>query len=136
MELVIPRDIDGPEFAKLAKCMIDSHGLSIGYANDNPLLDTCIYEVKYDDGYKVSLAANTIATNLFAQVDAERNRHVLLDQIVDYCPDVTDIKQGDTFTTSKNVVCCRQETMHLYLTFHVPCAPTCFWSLNISIRLF
>jgi hypothetical protein len=32
-----------------------------------------MYRVDYPDGYKVSLAANTIAKNMFAQVDDERD---------------------------------------------------------------
>ena len=53
--------------------MKDTHGLTIGTTNSNPILDTRMYEVEYQDGYKASLTANTIAQNLFAQVDEEGN---------------------------------------------------------------
>ena len=52
MKLVIPRDVDVPEFAKVTKRLKDAHGLPIGCANDNPLLETCIYEAEYADEYK------------------------------------------------------------------------------------
>ena len=61
MELAIPRDSDGTEFAKVAKRLRDADCLPIGKANDNPLLDTRIYEVEYPDGYKAALAAKIIA---------------------------------------------------------------------------
>jgi len=37
------------------------NGIPIGTANDNPLLDTRMYEVKHVDGRKQALAANIIA---------------------------------------------------------------------------
>ena len=40
-------------------------------ANDNPILDSRVYEAEFLDGNKASLAANAIAENLFAQVDDE-----------------------------------------------------------------
>ena len=47
MELVMPRDDEGPEFSRVTKRLRDANGLPIGTANDNPLLDTRIYEVEY-----------------------------------------------------------------------------------------
>jgi hypothetical protein len=40
MELAIPRDSDGPEFARVTKRLKDKDGLPIGRANNNPILDT------------------------------------------------------------------------------------------------
>jgi hypothetical protein len=39
------------------KDLSDKDGLPIGTANNNPIMDTRLYEV---DGHKASLAANTI----------------------------------------------------------------------------
>ena len=76
--------------------------LHIGTANENPILDTRVYEVKYVDGHKASLNANAIAQNMFAQVDDKGNRHVLFDEIINHCHTVLDLKQADAFTvTSK-----------------------------------
>ena len=66
MELALPKDGDEPQFARVTKRLRDAHGLPIGMAHDNPLLDSRIYEVEYADGHKASLSANTIATNMFA----------------------------------------------------------------------
>ena len=87
MELAMDRGGDGPEFAKVTKRLRDANGIPIGNANDNPLLDTRIYEVEYLDSYKASLSANEIAQNLFAQVDEEGNRYVLFDSIIDHRKD-------------------------------------------------
>ncbi len=56
----------------------------MGTKNDNPILDTRVYEVEFPDGEVSELAANVIAENLYAQCDAEGNTVLLLDAIVDH----------------------------------------------------
>ena len=73
MEVALPRDTEGPDFSCVTKHLKDENGLPIGTANENPILDTRVYEVEYVDGHKASLTANAIAQNMFAQVDDEGN---------------------------------------------------------------
>ena len=87
MEVALPRDSEGPEFARVTKCLRDANGLPIGTANNNPILNRRMYEVECADGHKASMAANTIAINLFAQVDEDGNRHVLFNEITDHRSD-------------------------------------------------
>ena len=61
MEVALPRYGEGPEISRVVKCLRDKDGITIGTANDNPILDFQIYEVEYPDGHRESLAAN--ATN-------------------------------------------------------------------------
>ena len=57
------------------------------------------------------MAANAIAQNLFAQVDAEGNRHVLFDEIIDHRTDGKEVKQQDAFlTTTRSGTRQRRET--------------------------
>ena len=44
MELAMPRDGDGPEFAKVTKRLRDKDGLPIGKAHDNPILEARMYD--------------------------------------------------------------------------------------------
>ena len=97
MELALDRGEDGPSFAKVTKRLRDANGLPIGTANDNPILDTRLYEVEYLDGYKASLYANEIAQNLFAQVDEEGNRYVLFDSIINHRKNSKALKKEDGF---------------------------------------
>ena len=60
IHLEIPRDEEGPDFAKVTKCLRGKDGLPIGIAHNNSILNTRIYEVEYRDGYKASMAANAI----------------------------------------------------------------------------
>ena len=102
MELALPGQDGEQQYAKVTKHLKDKDGLPIGTANDNPILDTRMYEVEYIDGHKASLTANAIAQNLFAQVDEEGNRHVLLDEIIDHRKDSTAVAKEDTFITTKS----------------------------------
>ena len=69
-----------------------------------------MYEVEFTDGEKASLAANYIAENLFAQVDDEGNRQVLMNEIIDYRTNGTKLKQQDAFITTKMGTKRRRET--------------------------
>jgi hypothetical protein len=102
MEVTLPRDNDGPTFAKVTKRLKDANGLPIGTANDNPILDTRVYEVEYLDGHRTALAANAIAANMFAQIDDDGNRFVMLDSILDHRTDGSEIKPEDAFIISSN----------------------------------
>ena len=75
---------NSPSFAKVKKRLRDAQGLPIGTANDNPILDTRMYEVEYLNGFTTSMAANSIAENMLAQVDDEGSCHVLFDEIVEH----------------------------------------------------
>ena len=77
MELAFPRDEPGTEFARVTKTLCNHNGLLVGTANQNPILDSRMYEVEYQDGHNASLSDNAIAQNMFAQVDEEGNRHIM-----------------------------------------------------------
>ena len=92
MEFALPRDSEGPEFAKVTKRLRDGNGIPIGTANDNPILDSHVYEVEFADGYKASLTANANVENLFPQIDNEGHGFVLLDSIVDHRINGSELK--------------------------------------------
>jgi hypothetical protein len=85
MELAMPRGPENSmEYAKVKRRVVDQDGVPVGVANQNPLLDTRQYEVEWYDGRKEILFANTIAENLFSQVDEDGNRNVILHDITDH----------------------------------------------------
>ena len=102
MELAIPQgDSLEPRLARVMKRLKDANGLPIGLANENPILDTRMHEVKYLDGERTLLAANNIAENLFAQIDDEGNRQVLIDEIIGHRSNEHAVKQQDAFITTR-----------------------------------
>ena len=64
MELAVTRgDNPNPQYAKVTKQLSDADGIPIGMANENPILDSRMYKVEYQDCMKASLVANYIAEN-------------------------------------------------------------------------
>jgi hypothetical protein len=60
------------------------HGKVVGRKRDshsNPILDTTVVVVKYDDGYVDMLVANVFTDHICAQVHEEDNQFALLKQI-------------------------------------------------------
>ena len=110
MELGIPRDGDRPDFVKATKRLRDTDGMPIGRSHNNPILDTRMCGLEYKNGKKVSLSANAIAENMFAQLDSKGNRHVLFQEIVDHRYNGTKEKEQDTFILTRNVTKHRIET--------------------------
>jgi hypothetical protein len=72
----------------LPACIIsrkrDGEGNLIGTHHSNPIMDTRIYDVQFPDGHVESYAANVIAENIYAQVDDEGRRFLLLAEVMDH----------------------------------------------------
>ena len=49
----------------------DSDRNPVGCSDQNPLLETHIYEVEFGDGHVEEFAANNIAECMYSQIDAE-----------------------------------------------------------------
>ena len=60
----------------------ESDGELRGTANDNPMLDTRMYEVEFGEGQLREYSANVIAENMFAQVEGDGHVSLLFDSIV------------------------------------------------------
>jgi len=59
-------------------------GQEIDTYNENPMMNTMIYEVEFQDGTIKEYATNVIADNIYAQVDHEGFMYTLLDAIIDF----------------------------------------------------
>ena len=53
--------------------------------NDNPIIDTRLYEVELLDGAVEELSANAIVENLWAQCDRDGFMYQILYKIIDHC---------------------------------------------------
>ena len=69
-----------------------------------------MYEVEYLDVFTTSMAANSIAENMFAQVDKEGNCHVLFDEIIEYRCNGNQVNMQDSFSTNTQGVKRRRPT--------------------------
>ena len=57
-------------------------GNPIGTSNQNPILDTHLYEVEFPGGEMTKLAMNIIAESMYAQCDLNGNDYLLLKAFV------------------------------------------------------
>ena len=110
MEVAIDKGGEHPEIARVTKRLKDHRGNPIGTANDNPILDTRMYEVEYADGHKQALSANVIAENMLATVDEEGHRHLILDHIIDFRKNGDALSQEEAFILTSNGTKRRKET--------------------------
>ena len=61
MELAVPRgDNPNPQYTKLMIRLRDADGIPIGMVNENPILDSCMYKLEYQDGTKASFVPITL----------------------------------------------------------------------------
>ena len=97
MELRLNRGGDRPEFAIFKKILKDKNCKPIGVANDNPILDSHIYKLEYNDGHTTYLASNIIEENLFAPFDQSGNQFTILDSIIGTRIDGTQVLHQDAF---------------------------------------
>jgi hypothetical protein len=68
-----------------------------GTKNDNPILDTRVYQVKFPDGEIAEYAANVIVENMYAQCDPNGNQYMIMDGIIDHKVGPQAIKCDDQF---------------------------------------
>jgi hypothetical protein len=59
-------------------------GTLVGTQNDNPLLDTRVYEVEFPDGSYAEYASNVLAENLYSQIDDDARSYSILSNIIDH----------------------------------------------------
>jgi hypothetical protein len=85
VEIGLPRGADGELIhAKVKRRAVDVNGDPVGVSNNNPLLDSRVYEVEYFDGETEHLSANVIAENMLAQVGEDGHRQLMLDEIIEH----------------------------------------------------
>ena len=66
------------------KRLRDANGVPIVTDNDNPILNTGVYEVDYLGVHKAELEYNTSTDNIFAQIYNKGNQFMHLDTISDH----------------------------------------------------
>ena len=69
---------------KVVRRTMGPHGKVSGTYDDNPVLNTVLYDVEFPDGQVREYAANDIAENMLTQVDSEGFTLTMMKGIVDY----------------------------------------------------
>ena len=73
-----------------------------GTYDDNPFLNTIIYDVEFPDGQVKDYAANVIAENMLTQVDSDGFALTMMDGIIDYERDnAVAIPKSDAYVVTR-----------------------------------
>ena len=80
----------------------DSNGELIGKSNANPLLDTSVYEVEFEDGSVERYNANIIAEHIYAQVDDDGYTMKFVDEIIDHRSNKQAVTRANGFVRGPN----------------------------------
>ena len=81
--------------------MVDKDGNVIGDYNENPILNTDIYDVEFQDGVIKPYSANVIVWNILNQVDSDGYHSQMLESISDYSKDGSAVTKEYQWLTSK-----------------------------------
>ena len=90
---------DGMMQAIVCGCKRDEDGELIGQSHSNPILDTRLYEVVFEDGRVEAYSANVIAEHIYEQIDKEGRAIAIMDEIVDQKKDHTAISHENRYFT-------------------------------------
>ncbi len=82
-EVMLPNG-NSMAIAKVVRHGVGNEGCLVGTFSNNPLLNTLLYECVFNDGMTRAYSANTIASNIFMESDADGYSSFLLYEIVDY----------------------------------------------------
>ena len=84
-QVVVPgHDNVTPVLATVKRRKRDHHGDPVGIKNDNPILDTRVYQLEFPDGRIDEYSVNVIAENLMSQVDDDGWDTGILKEVVSF----------------------------------------------------
>ena len=81
---VLLQNGDTLQTAKVQRRSIGPDGTTVGKYNDNPFMNSIIYDVEFPDGTVKEYSANVIAENMLSQVDEDGFSMTLMEGIVDH----------------------------------------------------
>ena len=96
-EVLLPQNGEHMQAARVISRAKDAEGKVIGTYNNNPILDTRVYDVMFPDGAVQQYSANIIAENLYSQVDEEGHRYQLMEGIVMHRRDGSAVTKEEAY---------------------------------------
>ena len=99
-EVLLPQG-EELQLAKVVGQSFDANGKVIGRFDENPLLNSLVYDVRFPDGTVKEYAANVIAGNVLSQSDSDGHFSSELSQIVDHKRDGTAVPKSQKYFVTK-----------------------------------
>ena len=102
-EVLLPQG-ESQQMAKVIRRSIGPDGKIVGAFDENPILNTLVYDVEFPDGAVKQYAANVIAENVLNQVDSMGYHTQALDRIVLHERMGNAVSKKDSHITTKRGV--------------------------------
>jgi hypothetical protein len=99
-EILLPYG-DDMEMGKVIGRTLGDHGSTMGSYDDNPLLNSMIYDVEFPDGNINEFASNMLAENMFSQVNPYGYNTIVLKEIID-CRKDDSVPLEDKYLTTRS----------------------------------
>jgi hypothetical protein len=90
-EMMVPATVIGVS--------MDADGKVISNENENPILNTTLYDVQFNDGMIKSYAANTVAENVYNMVNANGESEAIFSGIIGHRSTDNAVSKSDRFFT-------------------------------------
>ena len=93
---------DTMQTGKVIQRSIGAEGTTLGSYDDNPFLNSIIYDVEFDDGTVKEYGANIIAENNLTQVDSDGLSRTMMKAIICHQKDeATAVSKSDKYVVTK-----------------------------------
>ena len=93
---------DHVQSARVIQRSIGPDGTITGEYDDNPILNSIIYDVEFPDGTIKEYSANVIAENMLTQVDSDRFTMTMMGDIIDHKKDAAmTVSKDDIYITTR-----------------------------------
>jgi len=109
MEVLLPQGEEQTQLARVLRRSLDQNGKHVGIYDENPILNTAVYDVEFPDGTIKEYGANIIAENLLQSVDEDGLHSQFLEGILDH-------EKDDTKAVTKKFVTTRAGNRQLIKT--------------------
>ena len=110
-EVLLPQG-EAKSLAKVVRRAVDEKGRVIGTHNDDPILNTLVYECEFPDGTTKEYAANVIAQNILYESDADGYLSSTVKSIIDHKRSGDAVAKSDKYITIRSgQKRCRQTTV-------------------------
>ena len=88
--------------AKVTRCSLRPDRTVTGRYDNNPMLNSIVYEVEFPDSEIKGYATNTIEENMITQLDSDGLSTTIMDGIVDYRTDSSiAVPKSDMYVVTK-----------------------------------
>lgn len=103
IEVLLPHGEEGSSMCKVLRRSVNKDGETTGVYDDNPALNTMIYDVQFDDGTIERYGANLIAQNVLEQVEDSSGHYAeRVKAVVDHRRQGNAVSKGNRYVTMRN----------------------------------